>query len=249
LVRNHGEAVRLERKSRIRSTPQKALVLAPHPDDEALGCGGTIKLITSSGGAVDVVYLTRGELGVEPGGQAPPELQDQLARQRSAEAEAACRILGVRNVRFLPGRDTRLQQEPALWRDVSQALAADEYRSVFCPWQYDAHVDHVATFGLLQAALRNRPRELDVWLYEVWSPLNSNMVLSIDSTIRSKLKAIRAHKSQMATMNYARAFRALAQYRSLFCPSARYAEAFTMLESEELLAAAPGTHARLDAAS
>lgn len=221
----------------IRSAPQKVLVLAPHPDDEALGCGGTIKLITSAGGTADVVYLTRGELGVEPGGRPPPQLQEQLARQRSAEAEAACRILGVRNVRFLQGRDGHLQQEPGLWRDVWEALAADEYRSVFCPWQYDGHSDHVAAFGLLLAALRHQPRQLDVWLYEVWAPLNSNMVLSIDSTIRSKLEAIRAHKSQMATMNYARAFRALAQYRSLFCPSARYAEAFTMLDCEDLLAA------------
>lgn len=222
----------------VRSTRQKALVLAPHPDDEALGCGGTIKLITSSGGTVDVVYLTRGELGVAPGGRPPPELQEQLARQRSAEAEVACRILGVRNFRFLRGHDSHLQQEPGLWRDVCQALTADEYRSVFCPWQHDGHGDHVAAFGLLLAAVRQQSRPLDVWLYEVWSPLNANMVLPIDGTIHSKLEAMRAYKSQMSAMNYARAFRGLAQYRSLFCSSARYAEAFMLLDREDLLAAA-----------
>ena len=222
----------------IRSTPQKALVLAPHPDDEALGCGGTIKLIASSGGTVDVVYLTRGERGVELGARPSPELQDELARQRSAEGEEACRILGVSSVRFLTGRDSHLDQEPDLWRDVWSALEADHYRSVFCPWQHDGHADHVACFELLLAALRHRPRDIDVWLYEVWTPLGANMVIPIDSTIHCKLEAIRAHKSQMATMNYARAFRALAQYRSLFCPSTRYAEAFMMLDCQELLAAA-----------
>jgi N-acetylglucosamine malate deacetylase 1 len=223
----------------ISSTRQKALVLAPHPDDETLGCGGTIKLITSGGGTVDVLYLTRGELGGEPRGDVPPGVQQEIAgQQRSEEAEAACRILGGREVQFFEGRDGQLGREPRLWHAVWEALEADHYRSVFCPWQNDGHSDHTATFRLLASAIGHRPGEIEVWLYEVWTPLSPNMTIPIDSTIHAKLEAIRAHKSQMAMMNYARAFRALAQYRSLFCPSSRYAEAFSIMDREELLAAA-----------
>lgn len=229
------------------SSPQKVLVLAPHPDDEALGCGGTIKLITSSGGTVDVAYLTRGELGVEPGGRPPVEAQDELARRRAAEAEASCAILGVRRAIFLDGRDTQLGRNPDLWRLVAAALEADEYRSVYAPWKDDGHADHTATFELLLAALRNKPREIDVWLYEVWNPLVSNMVIPIDATIEAKLEAIRAHKSQMATMDYARAFRALAEYRSLFCPPSKYAEAFSIIDCEDLVAMAESTTATVGA--
>lgn len=232
----------------IYSAPQKALVLAPHPDDEALGCGGTIKLITSSGGIVDVLYLTRGEMGFETSQGAPKSAQNELARRRSAEAVDACRILGVRKVDFLDGRDSYLEQEPDLWRGVWQALQADAYRSVFCPWHNDNHADHAATFQILLAALRSHPGDLDVWLYEVWTPLESNIAIPIDSTIHTKLDAIRAHRSQRACADFPRAFRALAQYRSLLCPLSKYAEAFFTVDREELLAASdagrfPKSHA------
>ena len=222
----------------IYSAPQKALVLAPHPDDEALGCGGTIKLITSSGGTVDVLYMTRGEMGLETTQGVAQSVQDELAQQRSLEAREACRILGVRKVDFLAGRDSHLKQEPELWRGVWQALQADSYRSVFCPWHNDNHADHAATFQILLAALRSYPDDIDVWLYEVWTPLESNIAIPIDSTIHSKLEAIGAHQSQRSCADFPRAFRALAQYRALLCPLSKYAEAFFTTDREQLIAAA-----------
>jgi LmbE family N-acetylglucosaminyl deacetylase len=222
----------------IYSAPQKALVLAPHPDDEALGCGGTMKLITSSGGTIDVLYMTRGEMGFETSQGASQAAQESVARTRAEEAIEACRILGVRKVDFLDGRDSHLEQEPDLWRGVYRALEADAYRSVFCPWHHDNHADHIATFQILLAALRAYEGNLDVWLYEVWTPLESNIAIPIDSTIHTKLEAIQAHRSQSTCADFARAFRALAQYRALMCPLSKYAEAFYTLDREELLEAA-----------
>jgi LmbE family N-acetylglucosaminyl deacetylase len=227
-----------ERESVIYSTPQKALVLAPHPDDESLGCGGTIKLITSSGGTIDVLFMTRGEMGLETVRGASQVAQDDLARRRTDEALEACRILGVRKVHFLAGRDSHLEQEPDLWHGVWQMLQSDSYRSVFCPWHSDNHADHAATFQILLTALRCHPVDLDVWLYEVWTPLESNLAVPIDSTIQAKLEAILAHRSQRACADFPRAFRALAQYRSLLCPLSKYAEAFVTLDREQLIASA-----------
>lgn len=202
------------------------LVLAPHPDDESLGCGGTITLLTQAGAAVDVLYLTRGEFGLEAPEASTPEARQHLAETRMREAHAACCILGVRQVDFLDGADGRLAESPHLAADLHGRLKEGEYGRVFCPWPHDRHPDHQATFRLLQRALRNDNAPLHVWLYEVWTPLLPTICVPIDSTMVIKVEAIRAHKSQLACLDYLSAFQGLAAYRSLACPGTRYAEAF-----------------------
>lgn len=215
---------------------QNVLVLSPHPDDESLGCGGTLKLISSSGGQVDVLYMTRGEMGLEPGASASRPKCEELAQRRVEEARRACQVLGVRNIAFLNGRDAHLHAQRELAADVVTALRAQDYSSVFCPWPGDDHPDHAATYCILHQALQACGKELIVWLYEVWAPLPPNMAIAIDATMEAKLEAIRAHESQVASIDYARAFVALAQYRSLRCPPARYAEVFFSCDSAALLA-------------
>jgi N-acetylglucosamine malate deacetylase 1 len=220
----------------IRITSNDVLVLAPHPDDESFGCGGTIKQIASSGGNVDVVFMTRGENGAgDNDGPVAPAMQERLARQRSQEAGLACGVLGVRTVIFLPGRDGHLSMQPELSATLLRFLGQGGYRSVFCPWPLDGHPDHAATFDILAAALRLFPRPIETWLYEVWTPLEPNMVIPIDSTIDAKLEAMRAHASQRGARDYSAAFLALAQYRSLFYPSSKYAEAFYTCDSRQLI--------------
>ncbi len=55
------------------------LVLAPHPDDETFGCGGTIRMLTESGIAVDVAFMTRGELGADEGLGSSPQQRREVA--------------------------------------------------------------------------------------------------------------------------------------------------------------------------
>src|SRR5262245_22440717 len=135
--------------------PQKkpALVLAPHPDDETFGCGGTIRMLSESGVAVDVAFLTRGEQGVEGGGAASADASRQMAEIRTHEARAACGVLGVRNVLFLGGSDTRLADQPQLAVSIAELLRSQGYQRVFSPWPHDAHDDHRATFALLRSAV------------------------------------------------------------------------------------------------
>lgn len=202
------------------------LVLSPHPDDESLGCGGTIKLLTEIGTAVDVLYLTRGELGVEAPETATQEQRQQLAEVRSHEGREACRLLGVRQVAFLEGSDGRLAEQPHLADALLTRLREGRYVRIFCPWPREQHPDHTATFRLLQQALRQYPDPVQIWMYEVWTPLAPSICVPIDATIDSKLAAIRAHRSQLAYLDYLSAFHGLAAYRSLFCPGTRFAEAF-----------------------
>jgi LmbE family N-acetylglucosaminyl deacetylase len=214
---------------------QKTLVLSPHPDDESLACGGTLKLITSDGGHIDVLYMTSGENGFFPHVKPSAAERQQLASRRQAEAREACRILGVRKVAFLPGSDGMLHLQPELAEPVRAALIAHQYRSVFCPWPFDGHSDHAATYSILHTALTLFRGEVEVWLYEVWSPMPANRFICIDATMDTKMEAFKAHASQASQLNYADAFSGLARYRSLFCPPARYAEAFYNCDSVALL--------------
>jgi len=100
------------------------LVIAPHPDDESLGCGGTIKLLTEADTAVDVCFLTRGEQGTEAPGLGSEAAQAELARVRSREACAAARVLGVDRTFFLEGRDGRLAEDRHVAGRLVELLAA-----------------------------------------------------------------------------------------------------------------------------
>src|SRR5690348_632327 len=80
------------------------LVIAPHPDDESIGCGGTICAHAGHGDRVTVVFLTSGELGLR-------ELTKEEAwRVRELEAEKAADILGVASVTFLRRPDRHVHE-------------------------------------------------------------------------------------------------------------------------------------------
>jgi LmbE family N-acetylglucosaminyl deacetylase len=217
--------------------PRNVLVLAPHPDDETFGCGGTIRMLTSSEVAVDVAFMTRGEQGNQLGREPSAEERRTLAEIREREARAACEILGVRQPFFLEGNDTRLNTQPQLAGRIAELLAAEGYQRVFCPWPQDAHEDHQATFSLLCQALRISTSQTasHFWLYEVWKPLTANTFVPIDHTIDGKRQAMAQYKSQLAQLNYSEAFAGLAAYRSLFCPASTYAEAFLVCDRAEML--------------
>src|SRR5256886_13952816 len=76
------------------ATRMTVVCIGAHPDDPESGCGGTLARYAALGHAVTVVYLTRGERGI------PGKSLDEAARIRSAEGDAACRIMGAKPVYF-----------------------------------------------------------------------------------------------------------------------------------------------------
>jgi LmbE family N-acetylglucosaminyl deacetylase len=201
-------------------------VISPHPDDESLGCGGTLKHLTLSGIPVDVIYLTSGEMGCDTPEVATPETKVALAAVRAEEARGACSVLGVRRVEFLNGTDGGLASEPGLVNPLREILQRETYQRVFCPWPGEAHDDHRAAFQLTRAAMAALPACPDLWLYEVWTPMHANTYVPIDATVGFKQAAIERHRSQLKVLDYRAAFLGLAAYRALFCAGSRYAEAF-----------------------
>jgi LmbE family N-acetylglucosaminyl deacetylase len=150
-----------------RTSTRRALVLAPHPDDETLACGATILRKIDAGAEVMVVVATDGERGGGTSGQ----VADGLACLRRAECLEACRRLGVdeEHVRFLGLPDTQLERhEPALEAAISALLPELRPDEVFAPFGIDQHPDHRA-LARVAGRLRDGPlRDIDVLTYPVW---------------------------------------------------------------------------------
>lgn len=188
---------------------RRALVLAPHADDESLGCGGLIATAVSAGVAPQVVILTDGAAS-HPGSRTYPP--DRLAALREAEAAAAVRCLGLdrQNLHFLRFPDTRL---PAAGPDLAGAVArlqslgeAAGCGVILAPWAHDPHCDHEAA-ARIAAALAARTG-WPLFSYPVWGWLRdgadelpdgariTGFRLDIGAHLAAKQAAIAAHASQ-----------------------------------------------------
>ena len=210
----------------------RVAVLAPHPDDEVLGCGGTIQKHVAAGEPVRVVLLTSGErtasfTGADAG---------RSRSQRETEATAACAELGLAgdDLDFLrlPDGGVGPAGAPAL-RDALRRSGAD---LVYAPNPVDAHRDHVATTRLLADVLPDLPAVRRIALYEVWTPVYPNVVVDICGQLDASLRAIAHYASATAVVDYGHTLRGLAAYRSgQGLHGSGHAEAFTLLERAPFL--------------
>lgn len=207
------------------------LVLAPHPDDETIGCGGTLCLHDQRGDRVVVAYLTSGELGLK-------KLSCRKAwAVREKEARAAAKILGVAKAYFLRQPDWMLHDHLSVAAAVLRpVLQLEKPRVIYLPHESDAHPDHRASSSILRLALHSlnglRP---ELRAYEVWTPLPSHDRLEdISRVMPRKLRALRAHASQLNEFDYERAVRGLNAFRGELAARTRYAEVFHSMTLEPI---------------
>ena len=203
-----------------------ALVIAPHPDDEVIGCGGAIRLGIERGESVSAVFLTSGELGLKHRPRA------EAWEVREKEARRAAVILGLAKLHFLRQPDWMLGDHiRAAAKALGQVLAEERPTLVYLPHPEDGHPDHRATLPILQTALKGwRGQKPELLAYEVWTPLAAHdLVVDISGTIKRKLHALRAHRSQLGEFDYARAVTGLNQFRGALAGKCRFAEVFQHL--------------------
>ena len=203
------------------------LVIAPHPDDESIGCGGALRLHVLRKDRVLAVFLTSGELGLK---HLRPE---EAWRIREREARKAAKILGLAELAFLRRPDWTLGDDvngaARLLRPILEAASPD---LIYLPHPADCHPDHQAALPIVGAALRRRSRRAPILRgYEVWTPLAEHDHLeNISSVMRVKLRALRAHQSQLkGKFDYERAVTGLNQFRGALSGRLAYAEVFQTL--------------------
>ena len=207
----------------------KMMVIAPHPDDESIGCGGMICLHQARGNAVVVVFLTSGERGIE---NLPPE---EVRMIREKEAHEATNILGVTRIDFLRLPDLALDENmEAAARRLAPLLEEHHPDLIFLPHPDENHPDHRVALPLVRASFNRVPSLLyspQLWGYEVWTPMREyGWTEDISRYMKQKLRAIRCYRSQLQTFRYDRGVRGLNQYRGCLAAGSHYAEVFQYLE-------------------
>lgn len=210
----------------ILAAPPKGtvLVLAPHPDDESLGCGGAIALHHRQGDRVKVVFVTDGGAGDPLGYYAG---LDYRALRRE-EARRAAAILGIDEVVFWDYPDGRLADVQDLSERVRALLAADQPGILYRPSTLEVHPDHWALGIGVEEALRQVGPTVDDFCYEIWSAVQPTHVLDITDVWDLKRKAVEQYESQLRYNDYIYMGTGLNTYRTLYCPSARYVEAYRL---------------------
>ena len=202
------------------------LVIAPHPDDESIGCGGSLCQHTDAGDRVVAVYLTSGELGLKN------LAREQAWQTREHEARRAAKILGLAEVKFLRAPDwSAAGDKKRLGKEVRAILQRESPALIYLPHPRDAHPDHRAALSIVRTALKGMDAKAPVLRgYEVWTPLaEHDQVKDITAAMPRKLRALRAHRSQLNQFDYVRAVRGLNEYRGALAARCGFAEVFQTL--------------------
>jgi LmbE family N-acetylglucosaminyl deacetylase len=154
-----------------------ALVLAPHPDDEVIGAGGTLHALARAGARVVCVQATDGSDGAALARS--PEAERREVRLR--EARAVGDAIGFAALHLWRADNRRFRATPELEARLAELIAAERPALVFVPFVTENHADHLTLCRLLAGALgrAGAPADARVLGYEVWSVVPANLVYDV----------------------------------------------------------------------
>lgn len=204
-------------------------VIAAHPDDEVLGCGGTIARMSREGHAVHILLLADGESSRNS--EISNSNTTTLLAARNAAAENACKILGCASLDILSLPDNRLDGMVLL--DVVKNIESflDKHRPTMVLTHHsgDVNIDHQVVHNAVITACRPQPdcSVKELLFFEVPSstewrpcgsaePFNPNWFVDISSTVKIKLEALQAYNNELREYPHPRstkAIEALIQWR------------------------------------
>jgi N-acetylglucosamine malate deacetylase 1 len=200
----------------------KTLVIAPHPDDEVLGAGGTIARLVEEGVRVEVAIATRGF---------PPAFSEALVEQVRSEAKLAHAHLGVSKTHWLdlPAAQLTETATAEINRALHTLVSDVNPHTLLIPFIGDIHVDHQRIF--MSALVASRPHQSQfpkrILAYETLSETNWNapyltpafvpqVYVEIDRFLARKIAAFKMFTSQQKTSPHERSpegIETLARYR------------------------------------
>jgi LmbE family N-acetylglucosaminyl deacetylase len=215
----------------------KVVCVGGHPDDPESGCAGTLARYVAAGHAATIVYLTRGERGIEGASDA------EAATIRTAESEAACRIIGAKAL--FAGQingDTEVTRARA--EELRSILAAEKPDVLFAHWPIDTNFDHQAAGMLTIAAWEALEPRPQLYFFEVNTGQQSqgfapNTYVDISLVVETKKAALFAHTSQDGEGIWRDHHQVIAAFRGREA-GVEAAEAFVHLSRDSDSAALPG---------
>ena len=198
------------------------MVVAPHPDDETLGVGGTIAKYSAQGDEVFVLMVS---------GHLPPIYSRKAYEETVSEAYSAFSVLGVKKSEFLEIPATMIGDQPLHEVNARISKVVNDFNPhiVLCPYP-DRHIDHRLVFDSVMVATRPVGVGKDIEIVAAYETLSEthwnaphiepnftpNWVVDISDHISEKLNALECYKSQISEFPGPRsieAVEALAKFR------------------------------------
>jgi LmbE family N-acetylglucosaminyl deacetylase len=198
------------------------LVVAAHPDDEVLGCGGTLARMAGEGRQVHILLLADGETSRASAAHSTP-VTNRIATRKQA-AHKACAILGCASVKLLAMPDNRMDSVDRLEvvQQIEELVQRHRPSTVLTHHASDVNIDHRVVHDAVVAACRPQPGHpvKRLLFFEVPSstewrpsgsaePFNPNSFFDISATIATKLKALEAYGAELRPFPHPRSLQAV----------------------------------------
>jgi LmbE family N-acetylglucosaminyl deacetylase len=211
---------------------QSALIVAPHQDDETIGCGGALALQARSGNAAAILMLTDGAEGCEDLGMTRAAMREM----RNEESRLAAAVIGLEPPVFLDCASLTESFADAVER-VRGEIVRRSADAIFIPFVLDGHPDHRTANLILAAALKRISWKVRVLQYEVWGLCVPNVILVIDDVMDLKIEMLKQFRYANSALDYTNSTKGLNMFHSrmLGAGICRYAERFFELPKEEYI--------------
>ena len=184
----------------MKKRSKKILAICAHNDDNVFGAGGTLAKYAKEGHTVKTVIFTYGELS-------PPHLKKEVIRDmRLKESLKADKILGAKGVLYFGLTEGKFKEEIDK-RNIRSKLASiikkERPSKIFTHDFNDPHPDHKAVNTIVNELIREKKIKCPVYTFGVWNLTifwkktdRPRLIVDITKTFRTKIRAIKAHKSQ-----------------------------------------------------
>ena len=222
----------------------KILVIAPHPDDEVLGAGGTIKKFTEAKHSVHLCIVTKAY---------PPDWDLKIIKKKKEEVFSAGKQLGINQIYFLNYPTAKLDTIPQKeiidsFQSLIKKIKPD---TIFSPNYGDINKDHRIVFEAILVATKPTKNNLikNLLTYETLSSsewggwgyrsnsFSPNIYINIEKTIEAKIKAMKAYRTEIKPSIHPRSvnsIKTLARKRGSEA-GLKYAESFMLIRNIEFI--------------
>jgi len=207
----------------------KVLIIAPHPDDEVLACGGTLALLRRNDCDVRVVVVTDGARG-DPLGYST----EDVPTRRMRESRSALRILGIEDVEFLGYPDGAFRHTGEAQERLVEILDLFQPDWLFLPPLLDQHRDHAAVSLTSLRAWQASGFRARALMWELWQALPVTWVVDIGEVLAARQQAASCYELPLMYCNYTKVAENLAAYRGLYLEGGAYGEAFLEMRPSTL---------------
>ncbi len=218
---------------------KNVLVISPHPDDETLGCGGTLLNHQANGDHINWLLMTRMDRSIG-------FTEDQM-NIRDREIVEVAELYGFNDYNIAPFFATKLDSAPfsEIVSYISSYISKTDANIIYIPFQHDVHSDHRVVYDASISASKNfnKPSIQKIRVYETLSEteqnidfqtetFSPNLWIDISSNIDKKIEIMKKYKSELKEFPHPRSEKnivALANIRGSFC-GCNYAESFISLK-------------------